>query len=273
MTKLSPEENALVAKYIYDKCGINLLGKAFLVESKIAVECFLLKIATFAEYWQRLNGTGSEAQRLQQRLLDALTTSYTYFYREETHFDYLTKLLSEKQLPIHKTALRGWCAGCANGQEAYSLAMALEAATTLGQLNVPYSIVGSDISQKAIKAARLAQYSMSDYVRLPEAWRKAYCFLLPNGCEIRRQLREKVEFRQENLVAPAALLRHYDFIFCRNVLIYFDEASTKRLINTLRQCLAPGGYLFLGHTEIFQKLPGFELVTTAVYKKVSENDI
>jgi chemotaxis protein methyltransferase CheR len=272
MLALSAEEKALVVSYMYARCGIDLKKKEYLVASKVGLECFLRHIDSFQEFWLRLSGQGKEATELQQRLVDVLTTSYSYFYREEEHFQVLTDLLGAGKLPLQPEVLRGWCAGCAGGQEAYTLAMNLATAARLGKLKTAYRLTASDVSSKAIAQARKGRYPMSDYVRLPAAWRKAYCFVIPGGCEVRQDIRAQILFRQENLLRPQLVQAYYDFIFCRNVLIYFDKASSAKLLGILRYALQPGGYLFLGHTEIFNELPGFQYIRPAVYQKVRDRD-
>lgn len=272
MLELNTEEKALIVSYMYARCGIDLTGKDYLIASKVSVECFKLRINTFQEFWLRLSGTGAEAAELQQRLVDVLTTSYSYFYREEDHFKVLTDLVEEGKMPQSNQTLRGWCAGCAGGQEAYTLAMTLTTAANAGILQVPFKITASDVSKRALEQARKGHYPLADYVRLPESWRKAFCFIVPGGCEIRKSIRDVVNFKQENLLHPSEEEQGFDFIFCRNVLIYFNKESINQVIKVFRHALNPGGYLFLGHTEIFNELAGFNYLQPAVYQKVRDTD-
>lgn len=272
MLELNAEEKALVVSYMYTRCGIDLSDKDYLIASKVSVECFKLRINTFHEFWLRLSGTGAEAVALQQRLIDVLTTSYSYFYREEDHFKVLAKLVENGEIPKPGQPLRGWCAGCAGGQEAYTLAMTLTTAVNTGSLQAPFRITASDVSTRALEQARKGHYPMADYVRLPESWRKAFCFIVPGGCEIRKSIRDVINFKQENLLHPSEEEQGFDFIFCRNVLIYFNKESIKQVINVFWHALNPGGYLFLGHTEIFNELDGFSYLHPAVYQKVRDTD-
>ena len=273
MLELSTEEKALVVSYMYTRCGIDLKTKEYLVASKVGLECFKRHIGSFQEFWLKLSGHDAEAATLQQCLIDVLTTSYSYFYREEDHFEILTDLLAQGKLPMQgQDLLQGWCAGCAGGQEPYTLAMSLAAAARTGKLHTAYRITASDVSSKAIAQAKKGHYAMSDYVRLPEPWRKAFCFVVQWGCEIRKDIRDKVVFHQENLLQPQIADEYYDFVFCRNVLIYFDKDSSRKLLGILRRTLHPGGYLFLGHTEIFNEVPGFQYLAPAVYQKVRDVD-
>jgi chemotaxis protein methyltransferase CheR len=272
MLELSAAEKALVISYMYARCGIDLKTKEYLVASKIGVECFKRHLTSFQDFWLRLSGQDQEAKELQQVLIDILTTSYSYFYREEDHFKLLTELVATGKLPLHPEGLHGWCAGCAGGQEAYTLTMNLAAAQQEGKLSVPFDVTASDISSKAVSQAQKARYSLSDYVRLPEPWRKAYCFLVPGGCEVRKDIRSHIIFRRENLLQPLITEPYYDFVFCRNVLIYFDKESSSKLLAVLTGALRPGGYLFLGHTEIFNEMPGLEYVHPAVFRKAGAAD-
>ena len=270
MLKTTSKQNELIVKYIYEKCGINLRDKAYLIESKIALECFTNHINSFEEYWQQISVHDGNGQNLRQRLIDALTTNYSYFYREDDHFQLLEQYLAEGKIGDKAQEIRGWCAGCANGQEAYTLAMTMEDAHLTGSLKKPYKLWASDISQKAIQTATKGIYSMAEYVRVPANWRKAYMHLLPNGCEVRKNIKQNLSFKQENILLPDQTRGKFDYIFCRNVLIYFDEVTYKKLLKIFWDSLQPDGYLFLGHTEIFNKLAGFQLVKPAVYQKVSE---
>lgn len=267
MIKLTDAEFGVITKYIFDTCGIDLSGKRFLVESKISTGCFVRHIDSFADFWKRLD-TGTEAGELQQWLVDMLTTNYSFFYREAEHFEFLEKLLLDKQLPIHRTQMDIWCAGCAKGQEAYSLAMLMEENRRKFLMKVPYRIVASDISKNAIEAAGIGKYSLADYVRLPEEWRTKYFHLLPRECEVKQVLRRCIEFRVENILEPKPQARRFDAVFCRNVMIYFNKQTCDKLLSVFYERLVPGGYLFLGHTEIFNHIAGFDYVMPAVYKKV-----
>ena len=271
MIKLSSVEFELVAQMMYKQYGIDLRKKEYLVDSKLSVLCFLRHSPSFAEYWQLQNQIGPDGTAMRLELIDALTTHYTYFYREESHFKSLSGLIADGALPVHKTQLSAWCAGCSSGQEAYTLAMALEEARCQGILCQLWHVDGSDISEKSLETARKGAYAMADYVRLPKTWQQLFCFMSPKGFEVKRTLRDNVTFRQENLLAPAAMLAQYDLIFCRNVLIYFDKESTQKLLDRLSASLVPGGYLFLGHTEIFDHLPGFDYVMPAVYQKAGND--
>ena len=269
MIQLKPDEHDRIVRHMYTNFGVDLRQKQFLIESKISVACFKRQITSFAEYWQRLCGNSAESEEMRQELIDMLTTHYSYFYREEAHFNLLRQLLQDRVLP-RQYPLSAWCAGCASGQEAYTLAMVLEEARQQGFLAGDYTVTGSDISAPSVAQAMRGHYPLADYVRLPEAWRKQYCFLVPGGCEVRRSLRDKVTFQQANLLDPTRPAGPFDFIFCRNVMIYFDEASCQRLLDRLRAALLPGGYLFLGHTEIFNEIAGFTYVMPAVYRKAGE---
>lgn len=256
-----------VQKFMNQTCGISLKNKEYLINSKLGFLFFARKISSFAEFWKQMMKSDDEGMEMRQDVVDALTTNYSYFYREEEHFHYLQKLLWNHKLPHSPDGIcRAWSAGCSSGQEAYNIAMLLEDAQALKLLPGPYEVRGSDVSKKVIGMARNGRYNTADYVRLPEHWRNRYTWRLPEGCEVKKHLRDRVKFQVESVLNPVSP-RLYHFIFCRNMIIYLDEESTRRAIDTFRKCLLPGGYLFLGHTEILNDLPGFTYLVPSIYQK------
>jgi len=270
LIKLKDNEFKLVADYIYQLYGINLYAKQFLVESKISMLCFKLKLNSLEEFFEAVRGP--EKQKFQQLLIDYLTTNYTFFYREPEHFQLLAQLLEKARLPVHRNFFNCWCAGCSTGAEPYTLTMALEHCRCEARLEVPYHVLATDVSSQALQVGLKGFYRMSDYVRLPEPWKKLYCHLVPGGFEIRNKLRQQIEWRQENLLAGEAPANKYDLILCRNVLIYFDEASRKKLTAILYRALVPGGYLFISHAEVLPEGHGFRYLEPSVYQKAGVSD-
>ena len=266
MLELKTEEfNRLIA-YLHRLYGLDLTKKQFLVESKLSMELQKRDIQTFSDFWQQLQRDTSG--ELQQLLVDVLTTNYTYFYREEAHFEFLQKIVAEFQ-GKRKDTFKVWSAGCSTGQEAYVLAMQLLDAQKQGYLNYPYTVLGTDVSERVIEKARQGKYAVSDYVRLPRAWQLNYCMFANGSYEIKKAIREQVEFRKKNLMLPLGTFEQFNVIFCRNVMIYFDEAARKRLLYLLIDALVPGGYLCIGHAEIITgQEANLEYIQPAVYRKV-----
>jgi chemotaxis protein methyltransferase CheR len=181
--------------------------------------------------------------------VDLLTTNETYFFREPQHFDFLQQIvpLSVK----HGQVYRAWSAAASIGAEAYTIAMIL--ANKLGEGGA-WDILGSDISNSVLEQARSGHYRMAEAEKIPGEYLKKYC-LQGNGRQegyflIDKKIRQHVRFEQMNLnVEGMKKAGDFDVIFLRNVLIYFDIQTKRRVIANLIPCLKNGGYLIVGHAE------------------------
>ena len=203
-------------------------------------------------------------------MLNRLTTNYTFFMREQKHFDFIVcNILPE----IPKMALAAgyeiWCAGCATGQECYTLAMHLEEYRRQGGYLPAYRIHATDISQRALTQAQKGEYTASDLQNLPHEWLQRYWQEQGGYYSASARLRRHIAFSHENLMAPGPILsERYHLILCRNVMIYFDEEARLSTRELFYRVLKPGGYLLVGHTEtLLSSLHKFNFVTSAVYRK------
>jgi len=267
MNTLSDKEFREIEHYIRERYGLNLEKKKYLIESKLGLEVERSGSDSFAEYWEKVRNDASGI--LERRMMNLLTTNYTYFCREEQHFKFLREraLLT---LPADRSrTLRVWSAGCSTGQECYTIAMALSDCQASGVLRGPFSILGSDLSETAIEAARLGQYGGADYARLPLSWQTLYCEILTEGrFQVKESLKEHVSFERQNLMSDFFMTPTYDIIFCRNVLIYFHAKERAELVKRLTAALLPGGYLLIGHTESLLSIPNsLRYIQPAVYRK------
>ena len=144
--------------------------------------------------------------------------------------------------------------------------MVLEDACSAGLLPGGYRVVGSDISSQAIEAANEGRYDVANVARMPPHWRNLYCLRAGNGYDIAAKLRKRVEFRCENVFAPRPDAP-FDVVVCRNMMIYFDRQSVERFCSLLCGKVKPGGYLFLGHTEIMGQLRGFTYLEPSIWRR------
>jgi len=256
MTQLiSPEELQRLSDFLYRHTGMLFgSGKRYYIERRIADRMAATGCPSFAVYFSVLRADDRE----REALINAFTVNETYFYREEHQLsclsrDLLPDLASQRR-PGDK--IRIWSAPCSTGEEAYSIAIwLLENWRMVDAYNV--EIVGSDIDTRAIEDAKAALYGARALARLPEAVRQAYFEPIKRQAwRLIEDLRESVTFTQANLVDSASLAGQgtFDVIFCRNVLIYFDDASRLMAANNLYDRLAPGGYLCLGHTESMNRI-------------------
>ena len=187
-------------------------------------------------------------------VLDALTTNTTAFYREAHHFDLLTRLMipaRRSELPARP--LRVWSAACSSGEEPYTLALELERRCRLGELS-DYRVLATDISSGALQEGRAGRYAKDRLRGLPrEILERGFdpCRIGGRpGAQVKHELRRKVSFHQLNLVGEDwRMLHRFDVIFCRNVLIYFDESTRREVVRRLVDQLLPRGFLVLGHSD------------------------
>jgi chemotaxis protein methyltransferase CheR len=238
---LTEAEFQKISRFAHERFGLNLPpGKEGLVNARLGKMIRQGGFASFAAYYRhvRSDRTGQALTAL----IDALTTNYTAFLREPAHFDFLhSAALAE--FPAARP-LRIWSAACSTGEEPYSIAM-----TLLDAGISSLEITASDISTRVLRIAREGIYDAEKLRALPEVWRRSW--LTPFGndsCRIKPQIAGLIRFEHRNLMEPLPS-RKFQFIFCRNVMIYFERATQQQIVQRLTPCLEPGGYLFVGHSE------------------------
>lgn len=209
-----------------------------------------LELGGFDEYYRYLRFNPRGAQELDEAV-DRLTTHETYFFRQE----YQLRAFEQELLPRLARANEGrrrltvWSAGCSTGEEVYSLAVGILRSGFFGGWEV--RVVGSDVSKRSIATARRATYARASFRVTSEDTKLAYFTQEADGLRVVEPVRRLCHFGQLNLLDAdkSAWVGRADAIFCRNVLIYLDEASRRRVIDNLYERLAPGGFLLLGHSE------------------------
>ena len=253
---VSEEEFRKVCEFLYRRTGMLFTeAKRYYVERRIADRMAFLSISSFTTYFAYLR---SDVEREVEKFINAFTVNETYFYREEHQLHCLSSdLLAERVLAKRSgEALRIWSVPCATGEEPYSIAIwLLENWPEVDRQDI--EIVGSDIDTRCVAAARQGEFGPRALMRLAPGLVEKY--FAPTGQDRWRivpDLRESVQFTTVNLVDPAETRRHgtFDVIFCRNVLIYFDDASRRLAAENLFDNLAPGGFICLGHTESMSRI-------------------
>jgi chemotaxis protein methyltransferase CheR len=241
---ISNAEFSQFQKLIYQIAGINLSdAKRVLLVGRLSKRLKKLDIPTFSQYF-RLVTSGTENAEL-QTMVDLLTTNETYFFREPKHFDFLAE-----QAKQHRGGnFRIWSAAASSGEEAYSMAMVL--ADALGER--PWEIVGTDISTQVIARAQRGHYPLERTDGIPPAMLRKYCLKGMGEHEgsllVVRELRERIQFQQSNLMSPRNGLGQFDMIFLRNVMIYFDADTKRKVIANLLPYLKNDGHFIVGHSE------------------------
>ncbi|MEM9379678.1 MAG: protein-glutamate O-methyltransferase CheR [Planctomycetota bacterium] len=216
----------------------------------------------------RADSTGEETAVL----LDLISTNVTSFFREQHHFDHLAKVA----LPAHQASgssepMRVWSAACSSGEEPYSIAMTL--ADRLGEDRLRrFLILATDISTRMVAAASRGSFESSALVPVRRDWRETW--FQSDGDESLRvewRLRDRVRARHLNLLDAWPMKRTFSAIFCRNVLIYFDQPTCQQLVRRFWDQLAPGGFLYIGHSESLSQLDhGFEYAGPTIYRRPLE---
>ncbi|MHC4267065.1 MAG: CheR family methyltransferase [Planctomycetota bacterium] len=273
---ISNDEFELFRSLIYDTCGINLqLSKKELVKARLSKRLAKVGINTFNDYYKYVTKTDKSGKEL-IHLLDSISTNKTDFFRENKHFDFLnTTLLPELVSNKEKNndrKLRIWCAASSSGEEPYSLAI-----TVLNHIKPSngwdIKILATDISTKILQKAVTGIYKIELLKDISPGTISAHFFKVHahnSQCyEAKEHLKELITYRRFNLMTEKFPFKHpFDFIFCRNVMIYFDSDTQHRLVSKFYDCLPKNGYLFIGHSETLSKSnSGFKYAQPAVYQK------
>ena len=261
---LTPAQFRVISQTVYDVAGIQLReGKEGLVRSRLARRLRQLGLASYDEYLERIAADASRRELAE--MVDLLTTNKTNFFRESAHFDFLrTHLLPE----LAPGPVRLWSAGCSTGEEPYTMAMVLrEAWPDVERRDV--RILATDISRRVLAQATAGVYADATAGDVPaELLRRHFTRAPGGGWQAGPGLRALVSFAQLNLMGRWPMRGPFQAIFCRNVMIYFDKPTQQKLVARYHELLAPGGYLFVGHSESLSALGhDFTYVQPAVYQK------
>jgi chemotaxis protein methyltransferase CheR len=260
---MSDEEFRLLRNLINDHCGILFEdSNKFLVERRLSPRLEALGLDDFTAYYRHLRYAPDRRSEYEE-IIERLTTNETYFFRERYQLDaFQFEILPRLAISGAPTKrLRIWSAGCATGEEAYTIAMIVLETHLFRDWDV--RVFGSDISRKVLAAARKGQYGRSSFRQTEEAMLRRYFDPVDGRYQVRPEVRALVSFGQLNMLDDLghALVGDMDVIFCRNVLIYFDQESRRRVVNLFHRKLVRGGFLLLGHTESLLNLStAFELL-------------
>lgn len=270
--KLTPRQFELFRDFIYRQSGIRVeIGKITLVSNRIRRRLRALGLGDFDAYYQLLSSASGIGEL--ESFLDAVTTNETHFFRTAHHFewfkdDFLGDLLARAKAGQHSQQVRVWSAACSSGEEPYSLAICL-LENSLRLRGWRLSILGTDISEAALRQARLATFKQRSLDEVSDARLKRHFEASKDGqtWKLRKEARELVEFQRHNLCEPLRLAP-FDCVFIRNVLIYFDRESKQQAIANLIRSLDRGGYLVVGPSEgIYDMLGGLTKRSTFLYQK------
>ncbi|MDB4951778.1 MAG: Protein-glutamate O-methyltransferase [Gemmatimonadetes bacterium] len=271
---LSPAEFGRFQALIYREAGIHLADcKQALLSGRLSRRVRELGLRSYGAYFQRVADGGDPEER--RRMLEAVCTHETHFFREAAHWEFLSGDLlprwrADAAARRRPRRVRAWSAGCSSGEEPYSLAMTLLDALP-DEEGWQVEVVATDLSRRVLDQAAAGLWRVEKAAEIPERLRRAY-MLRGRGAQEGRmaagdEVRRVVRFQQLNLNDREwALQGRFDLVFCRNVLIYFDARSRAGVVGRLLERLEPGGHLFVGHAEsLTQVTPRLRTVLPTVY--------
>jgi chemotaxis protein methyltransferase CheR len=246
------KEILIVANLVEELCGIVLdASKGYLIESRLSSLAEAHGCHNFTDFcYKARNGD----RALRSHIIDAITTQETLFFRDSSPFEALQhkvipELIDARTGTMFSKRIRIWSAACSTGQEVYSIAMTLcEIIPEILKWDI--KILGTDISDSAIKHASFGQYADHEIQRgMKPALLRKYFTEVKNGWRVKDELRFLASFQRRNLLESFGDLGAFDIIFCRNVAIYFDTKTKHNLFHRLTKQLTPDGYLFVGSSE------------------------
>ncbi len=246
---MTPSDYDYLCKFLKERSGLDLSAdKQYLVESRLVPLARKANLTGIDQLVQRLK-SGSEP--IAADVVDAMTTNETFFFRDKTPFDHLRQTVMPALLKARadRRSLRIWCAAASTGQEPYSIAMCLkEMGAALAGWRV--EIIGTDLSQEVLNKSKAGVYTQFEVQRgLPIQLLVKYFKQVGDSWHLDPEIRSMIQFRKLNLLHDFTSLGKFDVIFCRNVLIYFDQPTKSSIFNQLAKSLDADGFLALGAAE------------------------
>ncbi len=270
MIAISDKEFENLSKYIKNNYGIHLKKeKKTLINGRLQNVLLSNNFKSFSEYFDYL--ISDKTGKAIVTLIDKITTNHTFFMREIDHFNYFRDfVLPYLKSTIKDKDLRVWSAGCSSGEEPYTLAMIIDEYFEKEKFGWDTKILATDISSGVLKIAKNGIYSSDRIASLPPKWRLNYFKKLDqDNCVIKDNIKKEIIYRRFNLMEKQfPFKRKFHTIFCRNVMIYFDNKTKYELINKFYDMTEYGGYLFIGHSESLNRdLTKYKYIIPAVYRK------
>lgn len=270
MVTITQKEYNKLASFIKKNYGIDLgTKKQALVMGRLNNVLIEQKISCFSEYFDYI--TSDSTGNALVTLVNKITTNHTFFMRENDHFVFFKDIVLPYLVNTErKKDLRIWSAGCSSGEEPYTLAMILDEFFGKGKMFWDTKILATDISSKALDRAIKGEYANEELKVLPPNWYLTYFNKLNNEKSvIIDKIKNEVIFRKFNLMNEVFPFKQkFHVIFCRNVMIYFDNDTKNTLVNKFYDLLEYGGYLFIGHSESLDRdKTHFKYIKPAIYRK------
>jgi len=263
------EDFTKLVNFVQHNFGIDLSRKKQLIESRLSNTLKEKGYSDFSSYVKYITTTKNKNDI--DLMLNKLTTNYTYFMREREHFDFFKDTILPYLAETKKTSkiLSIWSAGCSSGEEPYTLTMLLKDYFSK-QPGWDTRILATDISQNVLSTAMKGEYAIESIKEVPPHWKTSYFSKTANPSKVcvTKAVKDNVIFRTFNLMDPINFKMKFDVIFCRNVMIYFDQPTKDALVNRFYNATNPGGYLLIGHSESVNRAAvPYKYIMPATYRK------
>lgn len=263
---ISDSDFTRLVHFIQSNYGINLSQKRQLITGRLSAAVRRKGYTSFSDFVNHLLTTKDEAEVTM--LLDKLTTNYTFFMREKDHLDFFRNTIIPDLVRKHQRdkVLSIWSAGCSSGEEPYNISMYLFDYLGAQAQHWDTRLLATDISSQALSSARRGIYELPDTI--PPEWKKKYFVPGRDGLyTVAPFIRNNVIFQTFNLMDPIQFRRKFDVIFCRNVMIYFDQPTKDALVQRFYNATVPGGYLMISYSENLSQNTPYRRLAPATFQK------
>ncbi len=267
---MTDEEFFRIYRMLKERYGIDMERKKEIVQGRLENYIHASGFQNYSEYLYALSA--DKSGKLEQELVNILTTNHTFFMREFEHFEYLKRVVLP-QLRMSEERSRDlciWCGAASTGQEPYMLAMLLKEFFGLEHDKWDTKVLATDISMEALNHAVKGVYEKEQVESLPDAWKRRFLRSVDGGSrfEISKEIKDEVLFQKLNLMDEFPFKRRMHIVFLRNVMIYFDKETKDELIAKVYEVMEPGGYLFVGRTEtIDRNNTPFRMIQPSIFRK------
>lgn len=270
MLIINENDFQVLVSFVKKNYGIDLSKKKQLITGRLSNTILSMGFSSFHDYVNHL--VKNKKPEDIELMLNKLTTNYTFFMREKTHFDYLSEVILPYLVSVKQDrVLSIWSAGCSSGEEPYTISMVLKEFFGSKSSMWDTRVLATDISPNMLSAASQAVYEESSLKDLPAGWKEKYFRSAGQRgvYTVSPEIRSNVIFRTFNLMDPIRFRLKFDIIFCRNVMIYFDQPTKDALVNRFYNATNPGGYLLIGHSEGLNKdTTPYTYLKPATYRKL-----
>ena len=267
LNTISDDDFSRLVKFIHGQYGIDLSQKRQLVTSRLSSLVSQQGFSSFTPFLDKLLNKQDAGDM--ELVLNRLTTNYTFFMREQEHFHFFEKVVLPEMIRRHQRdkVLAIWSAGCSSGEEPYNISIYIKEFLGSQAPQWDTRVLATDISQKVLASAKKGVYELPDTI--PPNWKKRYFVPTsnPNQFAVAPEIKNNVIFQTFNLMDPIKFRLKFDVIFCRNVMIYFDQPTKDALVRRFYDATVPGGYLMIGHSENLGKDAPYQTVAPSTFQK------